>query len=59
MSPDKNQIPPPREPSVEPSLWPRLWKTIGDELLEIAWLASTIGALSAAAVGFAVLLAAA
>jgi len=35
----------------------RVWKAVGNELLEIAWLASTIGALSAASVGLAVLLA--
>jgi hypothetical protein len=37
----------------------QVWKAVGDELLEIAWLASAIGALSAASVGLAVLLAAA
>jgi hypothetical protein len=37
--------------------WRQVWRTIGTELLEIAWLASTIGALSAAGVGLAVLLA--
>jgi hypothetical protein len=34
-----------------------LWQALGDELIEIAWLASAIGALSAAGVGLAVLLA--
>jgi hypothetical protein len=36
---------------------PDIWKAVGDELLEIAWLASAVGALSAAGVGLAVLLA--
>ena len=34
-----------------------IWKAVGDELREIVWLASTVGALSVAGVGLAVLLA--
>ena len=34
-----------------------IWKAVGAELREIVWLASTVGALSAAGVGLAVLLA--
>jgi hypothetical protein len=34
-----------------------IWRAVGDELREIVWLASTIGALSVAGVGLAVLLA--
>ena len=49
MSPDET-------PEFE-SRWRQVWRTVGTELLEIAWLASTIGALSAAGVGLAVLLA--
>jgi hypothetical protein len=49
MSRDENPISQPGEPS--------LWKAVGHELLEIAWLASAVGALSAAGVGLAVLLA--
>jgi hypothetical protein len=37
--------------------WPQVWRIVRAELVEIAWLASTIGALSAAGVGLAVLLA--
>ena len=36
-----------------------VWKVVCDELREAAWLAGMIGALSAAGVGVAVLLAAA
>jgi hypothetical protein len=49
MSPDET-------PEFESS-WQQAWRTIGTELVEIAWLASTIGALSVAGVGLAVLLA--
>jgi len=49
MSPDET-------PEFE-SRWRQVCRTIGTELLEIAWLASAIGALSAAGVGLAVLLA--
>jgi hypothetical protein len=34
-----------------------VWRAVRDELREIVWLASTVGALSAAGVGLAVLLA--
>ena len=34
-----------------------IWQAVGDELREIVWLASTVGALSVAGVGLAVLLA--
>jgi hypothetical protein len=51
MSPDENPI--------SQLGNPKIWKAVGDELLEIAWLASAVGALSAAGVGLAVLLAAA
>jgi hypothetical protein len=47
----------PEEDASSENGWGRVWKAVRAELLEIAWLASTIGALSAAGVGLAVLLA--
>jgi len=38
---------------------PELWKAVREELREVAWLASVIGALSVAGVGLAMALAAA
>jgi hypothetical protein len=49
MSMGENSLP-------QPDKW-EIWKTVRDELREVVWLASTIGALSAAGVGLAVLLA--
>jgi len=49
MAPEDN-------PSCETG-WRQVWAAVTAELLEIAWLASTIGALSAAGVGLAMLLA--
>jgi hypothetical protein len=47
----------PEEDARSESGWRRAWQAVRAEMLEIAWLASTIGALSAAGVGLAVLLA--
>jgi hypothetical protein len=47
----------PEEDASPESGWRRIGEAVRTELLEIAWLASTIGALSAAGVGLAVLLA--
>jgi hypothetical protein len=36
----------------------QVWNTVREELIEVAWLASVIGGLSAAGVGLAIALAA-
>jgi hypothetical protein len=46
-------------PDTEPGDHQGVWKVVCEELREAAWLAGMIGALSAAGVGVAVLLAAA
>ena len=45
-------------PDVGP-VGPRIWKVVREEMREVVWLASVVGALSAAGVGLAVALAAA